>query len=210
MTNNNFAKLPKSLEKPIDFTLTDEEEYEGLEINDYDFSNTAFTSLDFKDCLIKNCNLGHLKSVKLSLINVRLENCDLANLEIEELYTRGVDFEKCRLTGFVSSDSALNETSFKNCQLKLAQFRFTKMKSLVFDHCPLNEADFYAAQMAKVSFLDCDLAKAEMSKTLNFETDLRTSNIAGLNIGIDSLKGVIIGPEQINDLAWLLGVSIRY
>ena len=210
MTNNNFAKLPRNLEKPVDFVLTDEGEYEGLEINGYDFSAAAFTNLDFKDCLLKNCNLNHLKSVKLSLINVRLENCDLANLEIEELYTRSVDFLKCRLTGFVSSDSVLNETSFNNCQLKLAQFRFTKMKSLIFNNCLLNEADFYAAQMLKVNFLDCDLTKAEMSKTKNFETDLRTSNIAGLNIGIDNLKGVIIGPEQINDLVWLLGVSIRY
>jgi hypothetical protein len=47
-----------------------------------------------------------------------------------------------------------------------------------------------------------------MSKTKHSDTDLRTSNIAGINIGIESLKGITINQAQVNDLAWLLGVNI--
>jgi len=136
--NIYFSKIPKDLEKPLDFTLANEGEYENLELDKDDFRDTAFTALELKDCYLKNCNLNHLKISKLSLVNVRFENCDLANLETKELYAKNVDFVKCRMTGFIASESVMAEMSYKNCQLKLAQFRFAKLKYILFDNCLLN------------------------------------------------------------------------
>jgi hypothetical protein len=48
-----------------------------------------------------------------------------------------------------------------------------------------------------------------MSGTEHYKTDFRTSNISGLNIGIDSLKGATISRAQVIDLAWLLGTDIK-
>ncbi len=203
-----FTRLPKEIRKVVDFALRDEAEYENLVVEKFSQRGGAFSSLDFKDCLIKNCQLGSLAVSKLTLINVRLENCDLANLETKELYLRNVEFDKCRLTGLIANESIVAEASFKSCQLNFAQFRFAKIKHVSFDDCLMNEADFYSSQLGNTSFAGCDLTKVTMSKTRHFATDLRTSNIAGIIIDIENLKGITISHAQLYDLVWLLGVNI--
>jgi uncharacterized protein YjbI with pentapeptide repeats len=113
------------------------------------------------------------------------------------------------MTGFVATEGVLNKVLYKNCQLKFSLFRFTKLERILFYDCLLNESDFYSAGLKQVDFYKCDLNKSEMSKTEHFKTDLRTSNISGLNISPESLKGVTISRTQVFDLAWLLGANIK-
>lgn len=204
----DFARLPKAIKKPPEFKLLDEGEYENLDLEKFRITGGHFSSLEFKDCLIRNCQFSALVVTKLSFVNVRFENCDLANLEAKELYLKNVDFEKCRLTGFIANESIIAETGFRDSQLNFAQFRFSKIKNASFDNCLMNEADFYAAQLSGASFSDCDLSKAVMSKSKHIATDLRGSNIAGLIIDLENLKGITISHAQLHDLVWLLGVNI--
>lgn len=207
-STSNFSHLSLPLKKVTNFDLAVEGEYEQLDISQTDWSQQVPASLEFKDCRLQHCNFNGLKIAKLSLINVVLENCDLANTEIGELYAKDVDFQKCRLTGCIANESILNSVAYKRCQLQFAQFRFTKLKKVIFRDSPLNEADFYAANLWRVNFYNCDLTRAEMSCSHHLDTDLSSSNITGLKIGLDSLKGITINQIQINDLAWLLGVNI--
>ena len=96
----HFSKINKYIAKIDDLRLRDEGEYENLEIDGADLRGQSFSSLDFKDCLIKNCNFNQVKIKNLSFLNVRFENCDLANLEVEEFYVKKTDFYNCRMTGF--------------------------------------------------------------------------------------------------------------
>ncbi len=86
----------------------------------------------------------------------------------------------------------------------------SKFKNVAFEHCILEEADFYGADLNGNIFTDSDLTKAEMSASKLKNVDFRTSKISGLGLNIESLKGAIIDPSQINDLAWLLGVKIEW
>lgn len=204
-----FSDINKNILKFNNSEFVDEEQYENFEINGLNLFGRSFSSFDFRDCLIKNCNFNQVKIKKLSLLNVRFENCDLANLEVEELYIKRSDLLGCRMMGFSSPEAILREVWFDACQLKLSQFRFTKLKDINFFDCSLGEADFYSSEMNNVNFSKCDLMKTEMSKTRHFNTDLRTSIISGMSINIESLKGVTIDYSQVNDLIWLLGVNIK-
>jgi uncharacterized protein YjbI with pentapeptide repeats len=97
--------------------------------------------------------------------------------------------------------------SFVDCKLDLANFRFAKLKNVLFDSCVLTEADFAGATFNNVSFDNCELDKADFSNTKCTKLDLRGSSIVDV-IGISSLKGAIVSPEQLISLAPQLAAEI--
>lgn len=194
--------------KQSNIKLTDGEEYVDLEISQSNFENQSFGDLDFKNCLLKDCRFNRTLIKRLTLIDVVLDNCDLANLEVDELYIKNSRLEKCRLTGLMANESTQENISYNNCQMNLSQFRFARLKKIFFRDCLLDEADFYAAKLNNNTFTNCHLRKAQFNKTENIKTDFRSSSIEGINVGINDLPGIIISRDQVNDLAWLLGVEI--
>jgi uncharacterized protein YjbI with pentapeptide repeats len=82
--------------------------------------------------------------------------------------------------------------------------------SLAESNCA--RADFGGARLDRVRLTDGDLTAADFSNARATELDLRGSRLDGLE-GIASLRGAIIGPEQLYGLApglaTALGISVR-
>jgi len=205
----HYSKLPDQLEKIQNFVLNNEGEYDSIEISNRVFITKNITCLDIDNCHFKRCNFGKIKGTNIKINNTLIEDSDLSNLNLDRILLDSVDFVGCRMTGFIAINSSIRDATFKNCKLNLAQFRFSHLKNIIFENCILEEADFYNADINNVIFRECNLIKAEMSKTKLFETDFRTSNIAGMNIGIESLKGAVISSTQLIDLSWILGAKIK-
>ena len=205
-----YTELPADLKASADFVLRDEGEYDNLIFSGNDFSGKTHYHLRFENIYFKGVNFSQAKIIDVKFSNIKFEDCDLANLKLEKAFVEKTEFIKCRMTGFKIIEGNIRDVLFKNSQLKLSQFRLSKFKNSAFEHSLLEEADFYGAELFKVVFCDSDLTKAEMSAAKLKETDFRTSKIAGLNIGIEGLKGAVIDPSQISDLAWLLGAKIEW
>jgi uncharacterized protein YjbI with pentapeptide repeats len=65
-----------------------------------------------------------------------------------------------------------------------------------FQSCDLRDADFYGGRLPSTSFLKCDLAGVELSKADVAGSRLNGSTFEGIK-GAESLRGVIIGSEQV-------------
>lgn len=205
----HYSKLPAQLEKVQNFILNDECDYNNLEVSNQVFLTKNITYLDIDDCYFKRCDFGKIKGTNIKINNTLIEDSDLSNSNLDRILIDSVDFVSCKMTGFIATNSSIRNVTFSNCKLNLSQFRFSHLKNVIFYNCILEEADLYNADLFNVVFKECSLIRAEMSKTKLFETDFRTSNISGMNISIESLKGAIISNIQLVDLSWLLGAKIK-
>ena len=73
-------------------------------------------------------------------------------------------------------------------------------------------ADFGGTRLDRVHLTECDLTAADFSNARCTELDLRGARLEGVK-GIGSLRGAIIGPEQLYGLApglaAAVGIAVR-
>ena len=96
------------------------------------------------------------------------------------------------------------------CTGRMLQFRFGRLKFARFEDCDLRDSDFQGTDLSGVIFSDCDLRNAEFSQTTLVGTDLTTSRIDGIRVNQESVKGLIVEPQQAAHLAALFGVDVRW
>ena len=141
------------------------------------------------------------KLVKLEMTDVLLDRCNLANSVLHESIIYRTQWSACRLTGIDASNSSFMHTVFDKCIIDLGNFRFTSFKNVNFRSCMLNDAEFGGADLRGVRFSDCILKQTQFSGAKLKGTDLRGSDIDGLGIPPENLRGVIIDPSQLTVLA---------
>ena len=191
-------------------TLIDDEQYETRVFKHCDFSKSIATNIRFEDVYFHATTLSQTKFVDVKFRNIKFEECNLANTVLEKAHIEHAEFIKCQMTGFKYNEANMNSVLLKDYKLSLSQFRFSKLKNMTCIHCIFEESDFYHTDLSGAVITNCDLTKSEFSESMLKDTDLRTSNLAGIKIGIKDLHGAIIDPSQVSDLSWLLGATIEW
>ena len=149
--------------------------------------------------------------VRLRLVDVVLEDCDLSGVVLEELALTRVELRRSRLSGADLNGARLKDVRFVDCKLDATNLRMAAGERVAFDSCVMGEVDLYAAKMPAATFFDCDLTRAQFAKG-----DFRSARFHGSTLegarGADSLKGAVIGPDQLIALALCtfaaLGIAI--
>jgi len=90
----------------------------------------------------------------------------------------------------------------------MANFRGATFKKCRFVDCNLQGADFQHADLRGTVFEGCNLREAQMSFAKLDGVDFRGSAIEGLRVGIESLRGAIVGLSQAAYLAGLMGLKV--
>ncbi|MBD2410614.1 hypothetical protein FACHB389_17520 [Nostoc calcicola FACHB-389] len=172
--------------------------------------NQLYELESYENIYLSNCQLEGIKGVdfqyayfdtvkaintyfkKLSLQDVRIIKSDFANTEWEEASLNRVEFVNCRLLGFKGIKSRFKNVIFKGCQGQFSQFNFSKFDCVIFDNCILEESTFLEASLTNVKFINCQMNNVILGDAKFKDTDFRGSNIEGLQININQLKGAIL------------------
>jgi uncharacterized protein YjbI with pentapeptide repeats len=141
--------------------------------------------------------------------DVRLIGCDLANIRAHRISLVRVEFIDCRLTGFTATALDWQDILVRNGDLRYAQLQGGKFRTCEFAGCNWQEADVQNADLTGASFRTCNLALADFRGTKLENTDFRTSEVVGMLVGMNDLKGAIADASQAMIFAQVLGLQIR-
>jgi len=194
---------PAPLFPPHDINLS------GPRLESYDHSGATHGTLHIEGAELTRVNLSQTKFGSITLKDVRLSNCDLANLATRGLNLTRVEFHHCRLTGLSAGQADCQQVLFAEGDLRYAQFRLSRFQSAEFDSCNLEEADFQGTDLTGAIFRRCNLHNAEMNRVKLAKADLRGSNVDGLNVFPEGLRGATVDPAQAMVFALLLGIRIE-
>ncbi|MDQ1479467.1 MAG: hypothetical protein QOI44_328 [Actinomycetota bacterium] len=146
------------------------------------------------------------------LVDVELVRCDLAGCDFSEAVFHRTKFVDCRGVGIELGQATFRAVVFEDCRLDDANLRLTQLAGVRFESSVLARTDFGGARLEDVSFRDCDLTGADYSNARCSKVDLRGSRLVDVK-GVGSLKGAIIGADQLPGLApgmaHALGMEIR-
>ncbi|MFF0740723.1 pentapeptide repeat-containing protein [Streptomyces sp. NPDC004111] len=201
------VRLPE-LTPFADGGLETEGDYDGLEFRDCDLTGQEGRGSRFMDCglygvVLDETRLGRARVLDCVLDRVRGVGTDLAEASL-----RDVEIVDARLGGTQLHGSVLERVVVRGGKIDYLNLRKSRLKDVVFEGCVLVEPDFMDAKLERVEFRDCVLQGVDFSGAAMRDVDLRT--VARLEIarGVDRLRGAVISPVQLMDLAGVFAAEL--
>ena len=173
--------------------------FDGLSLKHIDFSNSEFTSCSFRAADLTNARLN----------GCSFTDCDLSSCKLAGANLFSAQFEGCKLLGVNLADSTvLTAVKFKRCNFDYCNLRGLSLENMRFNECSFIEADLSLTRLKKTVFLKCNLERVDWQEAGFEQTDLRGSQLTGLNLRQHNLKGAILSTDQAAELARELGIQI--
>lgn len=205
---------PKKLNRfaddlPLDL-IEDDTTYSDFEVSERDYTGHKARRVVFARCSFERVVFAQSEFPEVDLSDFTGKNCDFANAGWRKAILHRVELDSCRLVGLGANEAHIGSTLFRDCNASLAQFRFSNFKAVRFENCNLYRADFQEADLRGVIFQNCDLREAQMSFAKLDETDFRGSDVVGLQVNVENLKGAIVEPFQAAYFAGLMGLNVKW
>lgn len=113
---------------------------------------------------------------------------------------RGVEVRGGIASGVQWHDADIRRAVFREVKLDLVNFRAATLVDVVFRDCLIRETDFAGAAMTRVSFPGCVFERVDFHAVKLADVDLRGARLHFAR-GLGSLRGAVIDPVQLIDLA---------
>ncbi len=164
--------------------------------------------VEYHECIFRNVSFrGKLEGCTFA--DVIFDHCDLSNCDMSDCNFRRVLFDTCRMMGTNFSDCVCSDVRIKNCQCAYINLNASQWKISMWENNLFCEGSISDAKLKDLQVKECDFSHCEISHTPLQGIDLSDSEMDGLAVTAESLKGVIVNTEQAVVCAKLLGVIVK-
>lgn len=191
-----------------DFYLEDEATFEGIDINEMDYSYLTARNLMIRGSKLKKITMQRTRLERVECSNVIFEKCDLSNLDWIGGSFHQVVFDQCKLTGTNFAESYLRDCRFSNCIANFASFSGTNLKNVQFDHCQLNDSEFFEITWKHLFVEHNELTNSNWMNVRMTGLDFSSNEFERIMLSQDRLKDLIVNQEQALIIAAGLGIKI--
>ncbi len=189
--------------------IENEDSFKGGYVSDCKIENQRADHVCFEGVIFKNVEFKVAVFNLVELTDVRFENCDLSNAKFNGAIIHRTEFINCKLMGLNLSDATLQNVYIEQCNGKFALMSYAHLKKVMFKECIFEGSNFQNSHFDKVQFRKCNFKLSQMSGTSLAGMDLSNSNVEGLGIQLEDLRGAIVSPMQAVDFSRLLGLLIK-
>lgn len=183
-------------------------------IADEHYARCSFEGLAIKHADLSNCTFDACKFNGADLTDTRFNgstftNCDLSHVKLAGNNLFAARFEQCKCLGISWGEGIIaTGAKFARCTMDYGRFRGASLESIHFEECSLFEADLSLCNLKKTVFQKCNLEAVTWTGATFDHTDLRGSQLRGLNVCKINCAGIIIAPPQFAELASELGMLV--
>ncbi|MEZ0492929.1 pentapeptide repeat-containing protein [Kineococcus sp. TBRC 1896] len=173
---------------------------------------------DARDAQLLGCVVRSARADGLHLAGARLVDCRVAGLGATEAPWRAGTWretvlEGCRIGALDLSSATWNRVLVRGGRVDFANLRGAELVDVTFDGVDLRDVDLGSARLLRVRFTGCRIGRLDVSGARLEAVDLRGSDITDGLDGVGDLRGAIVGPGQLLQLAPSfaehLGVLVR-
>ena len=188
--------------------IEDEDSFKDGCISDFKFENQEAAHVCFERVIFRNVEFKAVAFNFLELTDVRFENCDLSNANFNGAIIHRTEFINCKLLGLNLSDATLQNVHIEQCNGKFALVSYAHMKKVMFEESIFESSNFQNSHFDKVKIEKCNFRLSQMYGTSLSGMDLSNSDVEGLGIQLEDLRGAIVSPMQAVDFSRLLGLIV--
>lgn len=139
----------------------------------------------------------------ITLVDTRLDRLDLLSIAAPEAGWRNVEVRSSRIGSLELYEASFRRVAFVGCKLGFVNLRGADLTDVSFTDCVIEDLDLMRATASRVALTGCRIARLEVSHAELRDVDLRGAEVADIS-GIEGLRGVTIGYDQLFDLAPML------
>jgi uncharacterized protein YjbI with pentapeptide repeats len=167
-------------------------------IRDVVASGARFLDCVFTGTVMEGGVLRRARFIDVWAHETHLTGTDLTESEWQDSALLGSVLAAVPMPG-----ARLDRVTFRGCKLDGVNFRGSTLTDVVFEECLLREADFGGADLTRTSFPGSRLTATTLAGASLDQVDLRGADL-DITIEPDSMRGAIISPAQLMELAPLL------
>ncbi|MEU8240838.1 pentapeptide repeat-containing protein [Actinoplanes missouriensis] len=178
-------------------------EFDGVQAGGIRFSESALTSVTFTG--------GNFDRVRLD--DVYVSRCRWIGGSWGETSFLNVSVLDSVLAGVQAYGAQWRRVVLKDCKIDSLNLRGARLQDVEFRDCDLTEVDFSDATLVGVTFPGTAIRRARFAKATVKKLDFRTARELDVALGWESLRGAVIGGDQLAEaapaLAQTLGLVVR-
>ena len=105
--------------------------------------------------------------------------------------------------------TTIKKVTFQNCVGRYVNFSFVTMKEVKIISCSFQNMILQDSNCKKLVLQDNELLDLELLHTSLKDVDITSNHIEGLKTDLESIRGMIVNPEQALQLSGLLGIIVK-
>jgi uncharacterized protein YjbI with pentapeptide repeats len=187
-------------------------DYDSILFADRDFSGQDAADARFLECRFERCCVEGLSMRRARLVDCLLADVFGASVDFADSTWRNSRITGGRLGALTLSGAAWTDVRVRGVKLGFVNLAGARLEDVAFEECEIGSLDAGSAQLRSVAFVDCAVAELNVAEATLSKVDLSGARLKTL-VGVESLRGAIIGRDQLLDLAPLLaaqlGVEVR-
>jgi uncharacterized protein YjbI with pentapeptide repeats len=166
---------------------------------------------EFECCKFVGCNFSDCAFQTVTFIDCLFEDCNFSGAKINFVAFRTVVFNSCKIedVNFAMCDKLIFEIEFNNCILDFSKFYSLKIKGTNFSNCRLIAVDFMGTDLTGVVFDNCDLYKAEFDLAIANKTNFKTSKNYTIDPSKTKLKKAVFSLVNVKGLLHKYDIEVK-
>lgn len=186
-----------------DAALEKRGDYDAVSFEELDLSHQDAGNATFLDCAIVRCRADGLQLRRARVVASLVTDLRAVSIDAAESSWRDVLLGGGRIGAAIATAAHLARVRVRGVKLDYVNARGAELQDVVFERCVVGEIDFAEAELTNVSFVDTRLDSLNVAGAALDRLDLSGAALRQLS-GLDSLRGAIVSPVQLHDLAPLL------
>lgn len=180
---------------------------EGLRFEDFQLQDDDLRGTSWVECVLENVGIFGADLSALTVAESSLRGIQAPHLQAPRSSWREVLLESSRMGAAELYESVMDSVRITGCKLDLVNLRGAKLTDVAFDACAIGELDLTAASVRRLQFRGCRVETLVLSQATLAHTDFRGAQLNAL-VGMESLRGAVVSPTQLTDLAPRLAEQI--
>lgn len=194
--------------------LLEGDEIDGVDAVGADFSGVDERGLTVIDSRFCRAVFAGSRLLNCRFVDVSFEAANAPDLDLSDSSLQNVGFTGSRLGGISAPGGFWTRVRFTDCRISYLNLRSSRLTEVSFENCAIDELDLVGARLKGVRFPGSTLDKLTLRGAHCVGFDLREAEVRALEANAEGLRGLLVNPVQVTELAPaladILGIGVSW
>ena len=182
-------------------------DYDAVDFVDRDFTGQDAADARILACRLQRCCLEGLSLRRARILDSLLREVHGAGVDLADSTWRGSHLARARFGAMTLAGATWNGVRVRDSKLGFVNLAGARLEDVAFEGCEIGGLDARAAQLRSVTFAGCTIDEVNVTEATLSKVDLSGARLRSL-VGVESLRGAIVGHQQLLDLAPVLAAQL--
>jgi uncharacterized protein YjbI with pentapeptide repeats len=182
-------------------------DYEGLAFDDLDLGGQPGIGASFRQCRLARCGLDAVGMARTSWSSCLLVDAHGATVDVADSTWREVIVRDARIGALSGPGASLTHVRIRGGKIDYLVLAGSRLRDVAIEDCVVGELDLAGAEVRNLTIEGGVVDVLDVNAARLAGLDLRRTRLGAVR-GVGSLRGAVMTPGQLIDLAPMLAEQI--